>query len=109
MQDKVEIQELVNLLVTDKGMADTHVVKALVSDDVPLNIGIAITELKQVYGDKDILVLTDELAYAANDIASVGAGYSVDGPSRFYCQLLLTDKAALAKALKAVITMEKSV
>jgi hypothetical protein len=108
MLDKVETQELVNLLVTAKNMADTHVVKALVSD-VPLNIGIAISELKQVFGDKDILVITDELAYAANDIASAGPGYSVDGPSRFYCQLLMTDKAALAKAINAIMAMEKSV
>ncbi len=102
-----ETQELVNLLVTAKGMTDTHVVAALTSD-VPLNIGLAITELRQVFGDKDILVLTDELAYAANDVVAVGAGYSVDGPSRFYCQLLMTDKSALVKAINAVITMENS-
>lgn len=107
MLDNVEAQELVNRLVTDKGMTDTHVVKALVSD-IPLNIGIAIAELRQVFGDKDILVVTDELAYSANDIASVGAGYSVDGPSRFYFQLLMTDKAALVKAINAVIAMEKT-
>lgn len=108
MLDNVETQELVNLLVTAKGMADTHVVKALVSD-VPLNIGVAISELKQVFGDRDILVITDELAYSANDIAAAGAGYSVEGPSRFYFQLLVTDKAALVKAINAVIAMEKSI
>lgn len=104
-----EAQELVNLLVTDKGMTDSHVVTALTSDDVPLNIGLAIAELRQVFGEKDILVLTDELAYSANDLVVDTPGYSVDGPSRFYYHLLVSDKAALVKSIKAVIAMEKSV
>jgi hypothetical protein len=108
MQDN-KAQELVNLLVTDKAMADTHVVDALVHADVPLNIGVALAELRQVFGDKDILVITNELAYTANDIVAAKNVNSADSATHFYHQLMLTDKAALVKAITVVMEMEKSV
>lgn len=103
----VDVQELVNRLVVDKGLADTHVVNALASD-TPLNIGQALTDLRTVFSEQELTIMTDELAYAANDKVIDTPGYSVDGASRFYYQLLLSGKEELARAINQVIMLEES-
>ncbi len=108
MVDKELFQTIANTLISDRGMAGTHVVQVLTSD-TPLNIGSAITELNQVFGERHIRVITDELAYIANDLASAASGSSVDSASRFYYQLLLSDKAALAAAINTVLLKESTI
>lgn len=104
----VNAQEIVNSLVVDKGLANSHVVAALSADDVSLNIGQALTDLRTVFSELQMTVITDELAYAANDKVLGTPGYSVDGASRFYYQLLLSGKEELAFAINQILMLEKS-
>lgn len=103
----VEIQDVVNRLIISRGLADTHVINALASS-TPLIIGQALTELSAVFSEQQMIIITDELAYSANDKVIGKPGYSVDGASRFYYQLLLSGKEELAHAINQVLMLEES-
>ena len=96
------MQEVINQLLSLGIKQEAHVITAL-SSDTPLSVATPLTELKTVLSEGQVLEVTTQLAYIANDKAAAGSPEA--HAKNFYYQLLLTDAKDFSTAVTSSLNI----